>query len=339
MLPVVGWIVSDMPANEAETAEPMPAVPSTLDLVRLSRHPQLPSAGQQLLRHIGSLARMSAGQEVLGVASGRGAALSYFVSEFGVTGSGVDYDADLVEQAEGWSREQGLADQLQFQTGRPDALPYREGIFDVSIGEIGLSNHCAPEEALRELVRVTKLGGVVVIIQLVLRSPVEATRQQALSENLGVRPMLVTAWEDLLRESGVGKIQRECWSNDDTLSETNLATPFPDFAELFSLKEKVRILRKASSVWGWRGLSTALVRAREIRKLLKDEQILGLAILTGRKGETVEIQSEESSVPEEVPAHLFDQAGEATQIETNDLPLFRSSDEASAGSTGREDES
>lgn len=328
-----------MPANEAGTAEHMPAIPSTLDLVRLSRHPQLPAAGKQLLRHIGLLARISAGQEMLGVASGRGAALAYFVSEFGVTASGVDYDAHLVEHAEAWSREQGLADQLQFQTGQPDALPYREGVFDVSVGEIGLSNHCAPEEALRELVRVTKPGGFLVIVQLVLRSPVEATRQQVLSENLGVRPMVVTEWEDLLRESGVGQIQRECWSNDETLSETNLTTPFPNFAELFSLKEKIGILRKASSVWGWRGLSAALVRAREIHKLLTDEQILGLAILTGRKGGTVEIQSEESSAPEEVPTHLFDQGREATQIETTDLPLFRSSDEASAGSTGREDES
>ena len=328
-----------MPVNEAGTAEPIPAVPSTLDLVRLSCHPQLPVPGKYLLRHIGSLARISAGQEVLGVASGRGVALAYFVTEFGVTASGVDYDAHMVEYAERWSREQGLADQLQFQTGRLDALPYREGVFDVSIGEIGLSNHCAPEEALRELVRVTKLGGFVVIVQLVLKTSIEATRQQVLSENLGVRPMMVMEWEGLLRGSGVDQVHRECWSNDETLSETDPATPFPDFTELFSLKDKIGILRKVSSLWGWRGLSTALARAHEIRKLLADEQILGLAILTGRKGETVEIQSEESSVPEEVPTHLFDQGPEATQVETADLPLFRSSDQASAGSTGREDES
>ncbi|NIR79189.1 MAG: methyltransferase domain-containing protein, partial [Gemmatimonadetes bacterium] len=80
------------------------------------------------------LTEMSPGLEVLDVASGKGVPLEYFVKEFGVTASGVDIDPDMVEAAEGWSRELGAGERLQFQSGRSDRLPYRDEIFDVAIG-------------------------------------------------------------------------------------------------------------------------------------------------------------------------------------------------------------
>ena len=78
------------------------------------------------------LTEMRPGLEVLDVASGKGVPLEYFVREFGVTASGVDIDPAMVEEAESWTRELGVGDRLQFQSGRSDRLPYRDEIFDIA---------------------------------------------------------------------------------------------------------------------------------------------------------------------------------------------------------------
>jgi ubiquinone/menaquinone biosynthesis C-methylase UbiE len=259
-----------------------------LDLVRLSPRRIFPPGGVDLARQIAVLTEMSEEDEILGVACGKGVSLGHWVQELGVTASGVEHDPDMVEQAEEWAREAGVAGRLQFQTGRSDALPYRDEIFDISIGEIGLANHCEPEDAVRELVRVTKPGGFVVLVQLVWKAPVDETRQRVLSEHLGARPMMVVEWKRLLREAGVEDVHTEDWSDEETSFRGGVVKPFPDFAELFALAEKMGVLRRAWRRWGWRGVKTALARESEVHRLLTTERILGLDLLRGRKARSRE---------------------------------------------------
>lgn len=254
-----------------------------LDLVRLSRKRLFPPGGVELYRQIALLTEMSPGLEVLDVASGKGVPLEYFVKEFGVTASGVDLDPAMVEEAEDWSRELGAGQRLQFQSGRSDALPYRDEIFDVAIGEIGLANHCEPVDAIRELVRVTKPGGFIVLVQLVWKAPVDAERRAVLSEHLGARPLMVVEWKRLLREAGVEDVHVEDWSDEETAFRPTVVKPFPDFAEMFSVGERISILHRAWQRWGLKGVSAALARENEVHKLLTSERILGLDLLRGRK--------------------------------------------------------
>jgi ubiquinone/menaquinone biosynthesis C-methylase UbiE len=260
-----------------------PSVPSMLDLVRLSPKRLFPPGGAELYRQIAILTDMSQGLEVLDVASGKGVPLEYFATEFGVTAAGVDIDPAMVESAENWSRELNAGDRLQFQTGRSDALPYRDEIFDVAIGEIGLANHCEPADAVRELVRVTKPGGFIVLVQLVWKAPVDEARRAVLSDHLGARPLMVVEWKRLLREAGVEDIHVEDWSDEETAFRADVVKPFPDFAEMFSLGERLGILRRAWKRWGWRGVSSAIARENEVHKLLTSERILGLDLLRGRR--------------------------------------------------------
>ena len=259
-----------------------------LDLVRLSPRLLFPPGGVDLYRQIAVLTEMGEDGEVLDVACGKGVSLEYFVKEFGVHGSGVDVDPTMIEQAEARSRDEGIADRLQFQTGRSDALPYRDEIFDATVGEIGLSNHCEPAAAISELVRVTKPGGVVVLVQLVWKAPVDEQRRVVLADHLGARPLMVVEWKRLLRESGISTVHTEDWSDEETAFRPTVAKPFPDFAELFSVGEKIGILRRAWTRWGWRGVRTVLEREREVHRLLTRERILGLDLLKGRKGEAAE---------------------------------------------------
>jgi len=302
-----------------------------LDLIRLSPRKLFPPGGLELYRQIALLTGMREGQEVLDVACGRGVALEYFVQEFDVHGSGVDPDPALIAVAEGRTRAIGIADRLQFQAGRGNRLPYRDAIFDVTVGEIGLASRCEPTEAVRELVRVTKPGGFVVLVQLVWKAPVDAERQRVLAEHLGARPRMVVEWKRLLKEAGVQDVHTEDWSDAETSFRAAVAKPFPDFAELFSLPEKIGILRRAWGQWGWRGVWTALARERTVHRLLTRERILGLDLIRGRRaamaaapGPGPASESETGRIPVSPPL----------PAEVRDLPLFGSESTEGAGPTG-----
>jgi SAM-dependent methyltransferase len=302
-----------------------------LDLIRLSSTLIFPPGGVDLYRQIALLTDMSEGDEVLDVACGKGVALEYFVRKYGVHGAGVEEDARLVEEAGRRSREGELSGRLQFQTGRADSLPYRDAIFDVTVGELGLSAHCDPGDAVRELVRVTKPGGTVVLVQLVWKAPVEDAQRLVLSEHLGARPMMLVEWRRLMRDAGVAGIHTEGWSDEETSFRPRVTKPFPDFAEIFSIWEKIAILRRAWARWGWRGVRTVLEREWEVHRLLSRERILGLDMLKGRKvvpgaegdepvkGPERSVRTGDGELPPPAP-------GGDVRPDTQGLPLFAGED-------------
>ncbi|MEK9501568.1 methyltransferase domain-containing protein [Gaopeijia maritima] len=254
-----------------------------LDLVRLSRRRLFPPGGEALYRQIAVLTGMGEDAEVLDVGCGKAVTLEYFVREFGVHGSGIESDPQLVDEALERLREAELGDRVQVQQAPADSLPYRDAIFDITVGEVGMTADADPAEAVRELVRVTRPGGTVVLVQLVWLAPVEPHRRALLEDHLGVRPRILVEWKRLLREAGVTDLHTEDWSDPDTAFRPGGVKPFPDFAELFSLGEKIGILRRAWARWGWTGVRTVLSREREVHRLLTRERILGLDLLKGTR--------------------------------------------------------
>lgn len=262
---------------------PAASSPSMLDLVRLSPRRLFPPGGEALYRQIALLTGMTEEDEVLDVGSGRGVSLEYFVREHGVHGSGIEEDARLVQLTEERAREVGVSDRLQVQAAPADALPYRDEIFDITVGELGMTSAADPAAAVREAVRVTRPGGTVVLVQLVWKAPVDPERRAVLGEHLGVQPLMLVEWKRLLKSAGVVDLHTEDWTDDETAFRPRVAKPFPDFAELFSIWEKAGILRRAFSQWGWRGVRAVLARERIVRRLLSRERILGLNLLMGTR--------------------------------------------------------
>lgn len=336
-----------MPSDSSGAWAPAPAPPSMLDMVRLSPRPLFPPGGVDLYRQIALLSEMAEGAEVLCVGSGTGVTLEYFVQEHGVHGSGVEADAWVFEAAEARARSLGLAARMQFQKAVPDSLPYRDDIFDVVVGELGFAARCDPQDAVREIVRVTKPGGRIALVRLVWKAPVEPNRQAALTRRLGARPLMLVEWKRMLRDMGVVGVHIEDWSDTETSFRPRVDKPFPDFSEVFTTWEKLVILRRAWSRWGWRGVRWILEREWEVHRLLSHERILGLVLLAGRKvAEGAEEEAEEEdeaprAVPlaarKPVPPAAPAARGKGSRRRepeldegTSGLPLFRETDDDQA---------
>ncbi len=296
------------PITRDEGAE---LAPSMLDLVRLSPRRLFPPGGVDLVRQIALLSGMSEGDEVLVVGCGKGVSLEHFVREYGVRGSGVDHDARLVEETTDRFRELELGTRAQIQQGTADALPYRDAVFDVVVGEIGMTTRASAAAAAAEVARVAKPGGTIVLVQPVWKAPVDPVRRQVLSEHLGLRPQMLVEWKRLLRAHGVTRLLVEDWSDDETAFRGGAAKPFPDFAELFSLPEKFGILRRAWSGWGWDGVKTVIAREREVHRLLTRERLLGLDLIKGEREPPAESPEVDAEIPDsesENELSLFDES-------------------------------
>jgi SAM-dependent methyltransferase len=260
-------------------------VPSVLDLVRLSPDPIFPPGGEALYRELALQTDLQPGQLVLDAACGRGITTHFLAANFGVEAYGFDPDPALLDEAERRTRNEQCADRLHFQEGALDDLPYQTGIFDMAIGEVGLAAAVDPAKAIRELTRVTRTKGSVVLVQLIWTGNVEAKRREALVEHLGARPLLLVEWKQLLRESGVVDLRVDDWSDYASPFRPAMRGPFHDFARMFTLREKLTILHRALQRWGWRGVRGAVLREQEIHELLTRHRVLGLSLIWGTRWE------------------------------------------------------
>ena len=315
-----------------------------LDLVHLSHRPLFPPGGVDICRQIALLTGMKKGDEVLVVPSGLAVTLEHFAREYHVVGSGVEDDPILLARAEERLRVIGMLERVHVQAGEMDGLPFRDGIFDVVIAELGLTSRVSAESAVAEMVRVAKPGASVVLVQAVWKAPVDPVRREILSQHLGCRPLMVVEWKRLLRDAGVEGLHTEDWSDEETAFRPQITKPFPDFAELFTFTEKLGILRRARRRWGWVGVRAALARAREVHNLLTQERVLGLDLVMGQKralsqtaseteGATAEPSGGVEAPVEGAPAEPSAQGKEPADAAPEDeqvagLPLFGDKGEA-----------
>lgn len=111
------------------------------------------------------LAAPRAGERVLDCATGTGDLAIAFKHAVGADGYvlGTDFCPEMIDAAPAKAQREGL--DIDFEIADVTALPYPDGDFDVSSIAFGIRNVGDPAKGLREMARVTRAGGRVVVLE------------------------------------------------------------------------------------------------------------------------------------------------------------------------------
>lgn len=254
---------------------------SAIELARLHRRPTFPPGGKELFQRVARMVELGEGQEFVTVPCGGGLTTRFLAESTGAAGSGADPDETLVDAAREDTREHGLDGRLHFEHASLLDLPYKDAVFDVAIGEIGLAAAGDVPAAVAELVRVTKPMGAVVLIQFTWSRLTALGDRERLVERLGVRPHLPVEWKQMMRDAGVVDIQVDDWSDAVAVPRQHLT--LGGLTEVTSLRDRMVIYLEAWRNWGWRGVLGVRRHDSELRRLLAQERILGLSVFRGTK--------------------------------------------------------
>ena len=111
------------------------------------------------------LSGVEPGQKVLDCATGTGDLALEFKRTVGSSGQviGTDFCSEMLASAPAKATSAGL--EVRFELADATALPYSAGTFDVTAIAFGIRNVDSPLGCLREMARVNKAGGRVVVLE------------------------------------------------------------------------------------------------------------------------------------------------------------------------------
>lgn len=269
---------------------------TTLDVARLRPDPVFPAGGEGLYRQVVRLSELAPDRTLLEVPCGAGRGTEFLAAISGAECYGVDPNPELIAEADDRTRSRPDDNPIHFDSSPLEDLPFRDGIFDVVLGGIGLAMHADPAAAIREMVRVTRPMGSVILVQPIWTGNVDEGRREALVKHLGARPLLLVEWKQLLREAGVVDLHVEDWSDYASPFRPSLGRSLQDVSDLYSLRQKAVILHRAFRRYGWRGVRGAVVREREVHRLLS-QRVLGLSLIRGTRWDAGELHQGAASAP------------------------------------------
>ncbi len=165
------------------------------------------------------LMRLQEGQSVLEVGCGPGIDTLALAARVGETGfvMGIDSAKASIERAECRALAAGLGARVRHRIVNALALPFRDASFDACRSERTFQLLAQPARALTEMVRVTRPGGRIVLLDLDWGSAsidtpfpdVERLFKRLLAEHLLPNPFSGRTLYRLLREQGVQEIETE----------------------------------------------------------------------------------------------------------------------------------
>jgi SAM-dependent methyltransferase len=118
-----------------------------------------------LLDLMADCARVNSGHTVLDVACGPGI-ISCFFARLAHHVTGIDFVPAMLERARRYQAEQNLSN-LTWQLGSSTDLPFPDATFDCVITRFSFHHFLEPASALREMKRVAKPNGVILVCDVV----------------------------------------------------------------------------------------------------------------------------------------------------------------------------
>jgi SAM-dependent methyltransferase len=257
-------------------------VPAILQLVQMVMLGRWRATGEDLYREVADLTEAKAGTDLLVAGSGDGVTAEWLAARTGASITGVDPDRRRIARAEARRAKSASAGggRLSYEVAPLDDLPHETAVFDAAVGETAIAAAGDPARALRELVRVTKPLGHVVLLLPTWTSEIAEEDREALVERLGLRPYLLVEWKQMLREAGLVDITVQDWSDGGPSARG--VTPREAMPAL-TWRQKAHITGRAWRRRGWRAARGAVQREMELLDELSRDRALGFQLLTGVK--------------------------------------------------------
>ncbi len=200
---------------------------------------------EERIRRLVASARLKGDERVLDIATGPG----YIAEAFAKAAReviGVDLTAAMLAIGEERTKERGISN-VSFRIGDVQALPFEAGQFDVVVSRLALHHMQGPGLVVREMSRVCRVGGTVLVEDIYSSEHLERARYQdrweILRDPSHVRTLPMSEHLRLFREAGL---------------ETDAMKTFDDLCP---------------EVERWLATTNAPPeRADEVRKLLQDDR-------------------------------------------------------------------
>lgn len=224
------------------------------DLIEMSGVETLHPGGFDLSRRIGELINFNSAMHILDVSSGKGIFASFYAKEFGCRVTGIDINQNFVSLSNNRAAKSGVADRVDFRVGDSRNLPFPDNFFDVVVNEcaVGLTVINNPRQVLKEMVRVAKPGGKVVIHESIWLKELPDNEKKDSARKMGTTPYFMEEWKHMMASAGAAPEKIEDWSGIENFWKMR-----PDFGwnakkptEFLSWREKMNLLPKVISRGG-----------------------------------------------------------------------------------------
>ncbi len=258
--------------------------PTVEDAAEISGIETLHPGGFALTRRTAEVAGLRPGLRVLDVSSGRGTQAVYYAVEYGVDVTGVDISPEMVRRATERAAEAGVGGRVRFEQGDSQKLSYPDASFDVVINECAVGIPDDSQAVVREMARVVKPGGRVVIHESTWRKPLTAGEKSDLAERYGTTPLERDEWTGMLRSAGLEEVadEGEPWSRPEVFwnvrRDRTVCCPLMILTPVERLRTMVRLVPRH----GVKGVFKALRNENAVFGAVKAEK-LGYGLYWGRR--------------------------------------------------------
>ena len=260
--------------------------PTVEDAAEISGIETLHPGGFALTRRTAEVAELRPGLRVLDVSSGRGTQAVFYAVEYGVDVTGVDISPEMVRKATERAAAAGVSGRVRFQLGDSQALGWPDATFDVAINECAVGIPDDSEAVVREMARVIKPGGRVVIHESTWRKPMSAAEKNDLAERYGTTPLERDEWTGMLRSAGLEEVadEGEPWSRPEVFWNVRRDRKVCCPLMILTPAERLRTMGRLVPRHGLKGVFTALRNENSVFGAVRAEK-LGYGLYWGRRPE------------------------------------------------------
>lgn len=236
--------------------------------------------GLKITYELAVMCGIGPGTSVLDVASGTDASACYLTETFRARVVGIDLSDQLLERAKRKAAAKNVA--VAFRKGDAHRLEFPDASFDVVISEC-TTCLLRKEQAIGEMVRVTKPGGRVGIHDMCWQGEPPAAIKERLAANEGERPETLAGWKQLFEAAGLIDVR--------TVDKSELLPAWTKrIQRQLGIMGQLRVFATIVRRWGLRGLREALESERIFRSAYA-----GYAIVVGRKAQPADRMNDAAS--------------------------------------------